>query len=65
LGRYLVGIIGVLITMYGLDTLFSLIASDESILGYILRYIRYGATTFWALFGAPWLFLKLKLANTS
>ncbi|MFN2237245.1 MAG: phosphatase PAP2 family protein [Anaerolineales bacterium] len=65
LGRYLIGIIGVVIAMFGLDFLFSLIASDESILGYILRYIRYGATTFWALFGAPWLFLKLKLANTS
>jgi membrane-associated phospholipid phosphatase len=64
LGRYLIGIIGVVITMYGLDFLFSLIASDESITGYILRYIRYGTTTFWVLFGAPWLFLKLRLANT-
>jgi membrane-associated phospholipid phosphatase len=63
LGRYLVGIVGVLIAMYGLDFLFSLIASDESILGYILRYIRYGTATFWALFGAPWLFLKLRLAR--
>jgi membrane-associated phospholipid phosphatase len=65
LGRYLVGIIGVVIAMYGLDFLFSFIAGDESFLGYILRYIRYGMTTFWALFGAPWLFLKLRLANTS
>ena len=63
LGRYMVGIIGVLIAMYGLDILFSFIASDESILGYILRYIRYGTITFWALFGAPWVFLKLKLAQ--
>lgn len=63
LGRYLVGIVGVLIAMYGLDILFSLFASDESILGYILRYIRYGTTTFWVMFGAPWVFLKLKLAS--
>jgi hypothetical protein len=63
LGRYLVGIFGVLIAMYGLDAIFSLIASDESVLGYILRYIRYGTTTFWVMFGAPWVFLRLKLAN--
>ena len=63
LGRYLVGILGVLVAMYGLDVLFSLIAGDETVPGYILRYIRYGATTFWAMFGAPWVFLKLGLAK--
>ena len=63
LGRYLVGILGVFIAMYGLDILFGLIAADETILGYILRYIRYGTTTFWAMFGAPWVYLKLKLAK--
>ena len=63
LGRYLVGIVGVLIAMYGLDALFGLIAGDESFLGYLLRYIRYGTTTFWVMFGAPWVFLKLKLAR--
>jgi len=63
LGRYLVGIVGVLIAMYGLDIVFTLIASDETLMGYLLRYIRYGTTTFWAMFGAPWAFLKLRLAN--
>jgi hypothetical protein len=53
----------VLIAMYGLDALFSLIAPDETVLGYILRYIRYGTTTFWAMFGAPWVFLKLNLTK--
>jgi len=62
-GRYLLGIVGVLIALYGLDALFGLIATDESVLGYLLRYIRYGATTFWVMFGAPWAFLKLKLAG--
>jgi len=60
--RYLVGIVGVLIAMYGLDALFSLIASDETVLGYVLRYIRYGTATFWAMYGAPWVFLKTKLS---
>jgi membrane-associated phospholipid phosphatase len=63
LGRYLVGMLGVLIAIYGLDVLFGLIAADESLLGYLLRYIRYGTTTFWAMFGAPWVFLKIKLAK--
>lgn len=65
LGRYLIGIVGVLIAMYGLDIIFGFITSDESILGYLLRYIRYGTTTFWVMFGAPWVFLRLKLANGS
>jgi membrane-associated phospholipid phosphatase len=62
-GRYLVGMVGVLVAMYGLDILFSLIAADDSLPGYILRYLRYGTTTFWAMFGAPWVFLKLRLAG--
>lgn len=63
LSRYLIGIVGVLIAMYGLDILFAMIAADETVLGYILRYVRYSATTFWAMFGAPWLFLKLNLTK--
>lgn len=62
-GRYLLGILGVVVVLYGLDVVFSLIAGDETMLGYLLRYIRYGSTTFWAMFAAPWLFLKLRLAD--
>jgi len=63
LGRYLVGMVGMLVAMYGLDFVFSLAASDESFLGYVLRYIRYGTTTFWVMYGAPWVFLRLKLVT--
>lgn len=63
LARYLVGIVGVFLIYFGLDQLFSLFAADESVLGYALRYLRYGIVTFWATFGAPWLFLKLKLSR--
>lgn len=63
--RYTVGIIGVLIAMYGLDIIFSLFSTDESILGYVLRYTRYGTTTLWVMFGAPWVFLKLKIASVN
>jgi len=63
IGRYLLGMAGVLVVYYGLDVLFGLVAPDESTLGLILRYFRYGTVTFWALFGAPWVFLKLRLAE--
>jgi len=62
-GRYFLGIAGVLVIYLGLDVLFSLLAADESVAGYILRYIRYACVTFWMAFGAPWMFLKLKLAQ--
>ncbi len=62
-GRYLVGIAGVFLILQGLDILFSQIAADETGLGYVLRYLRYGGTTFWAMGGAPWFFLRLKLAD--
>jgi hypothetical protein len=63
-GRYLVGMLGVFVILYGLDPLFGLLAADETALGYLLRYIRYGTTTFWAMFGAPWVFLKWNLATS-
>jgi len=62
--RYLFGIIGVVLIYFGLDVVFGLLAADESTLGYILRYIRYGAATFWTTAGAPFVFLKIKLAET-
>jgi len=61
--RYLVGIVGLLLIYFGLSMVFDLFAVDESTLGYILRYVRYGLATFWATFLAPWLFLKTKLAE--
>ena len=64
LGRYALGIVGVIIIMYGLDIFFSQLAGDESFTGYLLRYIRYALTTFWVMFGAPWVYLRLRLANT-
>lgn len=60
---YLIGIAGVLVALYGLDALFSLLAAGESVLGYILRYIRYGSGTLWAMFGAPWVFIKIGLST--
>lgn len=63
IARYLLGIAGVLVLYLGLDVLFGLIAADQTALGLGLRYIRYAAVSFWAMFGAPWVFLKVHLAE--
>ena len=62
IARYLLGVAGVLAIYLGLDVLFGLLAADETAAGYFLRYIRYATVTFWMAFGAPWTFLKLRLA---
>ncbi len=62
-GRYIVGMIGLFALYLGLDLLFALLAPDVSVVGYILRYIRYAAVAFWGMFGAPWVFLKIGLAK--
>jgi membrane-associated phospholipid phosphatase len=61
--RYAAGMIGLFAIYLGLDLLFGLLAEDASVLGYILRYIRYASIGLWAGFGAPWMFLKTGLAK--
>lgn len=64
-GRFALGILGLIAIYFGLDVLFSLFAGDETLAGYLLRYTRYACVAFWAIFGAPWVFLKLKLAEAA
>lgn len=61
--RSLVGIIGVLLLWRGLDVIFALLAPEESLLGYLLRYLRYSAVGFWVAAAAPLLFIRLGLAK--
>lgn len=61
--RYLVGIVGLILIYIGLDMVFALISPDETSLGYGLRYVRYSAVAFWTTFAAPWVFLKIRLAE--
>ena len=62
--RFLLGLVGVLVLYLGLKVLFGLIAPDaEAILPYILRYIRYALLGAWISAGAPWVFIRLKLAE--
>ena len=63
LARYVIGIILLLLLYSGLDVLFSIIAADETTLGYALRYLRYASVTFLVTFVIPWIFIKLKLAK--
>lgn len=60
---YVLGVIGLLLIYFGLDIAFSMIAADETIAGYALRYTRYALATFWVTFGAPWIFLQFKLVQ--
>jgi membrane-associated phospholipid phosphatase len=58
--RFLVGIIGLLLVWQGLGMVFP---AEPLEVGYLFRYIRSGLTGYWAVFGAPWLFLKLRLTD--
>jgi hypothetical protein len=58
--RYVVGIAGLLIIQVGLDVLFEGLEPAVA-----FRLIRYGLIGFWAAYGAPWAFVRLRLAGTS
>jgi len=58
--RYLLGVAGVLIIRYGLKFIFP---EGETALAYFFRYLRYTAIGFWVTGGAPWAFIRLKLAE--
>jgi membrane-associated phospholipid phosphatase len=64
LGRYLIGLVGVLILWQGLGILFSLLAAEETLPGYILRYIRYSLIGAWISMLGPLLFIRLGLAES-
>lgn len=57
---YIVGMVGVVGLYLGLGVLFS---RSTDVLGFGLRFLRYALIGLWVSAGAPWLFLKLNLAN--
>jgi membrane-associated phospholipid phosphatase len=63
LGRYLVGAVGVLILWQGLGAVFELLAADETLASYLLRYIRYSLIGGWVSAFGPLLFRRLGLAE--
>ena len=58
--RFILGVLGVLIIRYGLKFIFP---EGETVLAYFLRYLRYALIGMWVAGGAPWTFLRLKLAQ--
>ncbi|HRW08348.1 MAG TPA: phosphatase PAP2 family protein [Caldilineaceae bacterium] len=63
MGRYLIGVVGVLILWQGLDIAFALVATDDTAFGYALRYLRYGLIGFWIFGLAPLVFVTMRLAQ--
>jgi hypothetical protein len=59
--RFAVGIAGLLALQIGLGAIFP---DEPAALGLGLRVLRYGAIGFWAAGGAPWLFMRLRLADS-
>lgn len=58
--RYLLGVAGVLIIRYGLKFIFP---EGETVVALFFRYLRYTAIGFWVTGGAPWVFIRMKLAE--
>jgi membrane-associated phospholipid phosphatase len=62
--RYPVGVGLILGTLLVLDELFQRVAGDYSVLGYLLRYIRYALAGISGILVGPILFVRLGLAET-
>jgi hypothetical protein len=58
--RYLLGLAGVFIIRYELKYIFP---SGENALAYSFGYPRYKVIGFWVTGGAPWIFIRVKLAE--
>jgi len=58
--RYIIGLIGVVIIWAGLDMIFP---DGHDFIAYAFRYLRYGLAGLWMSLGAPWIFIRFKLAE--
>jgi len=65
IGRLLIGIIIVGLMLVGLDQLFTAIAADDTLVGYVLRWLRYGLVGFGGTYIAPLVFRAIKLTPQS
>ncbi len=57
--RYILGIVGVVVIWAGLDVIFP---EGHDLVAYAFRYLCYGLAGAWMSLGAPWVFVRLKLA---
>ena len=58
--RYGLGLVGLLILWYGLGLVFP---RDNSLIALVLRYLRYSLVGAWITAGAPFVFLRFRLAQ--
>jgi len=56
--RYVLGVVGVVIIWMGLRFV---LPYDASLMSQVFRYLRYVLAGMWMAYGAPWLFIRLKL----
>lgn len=59
--RFLVGAVGLLVFYFGLKVVFP---GEGEPLYVAMRVVRYALVGLWAVLGAPWLFLRLRLASS-
>jgi len=60
--RYVIGLVGVLFFWMGLGAIFP---RGDGFIFYFLRFFRYTLVGWWVAGGAPWLFVRFKLAERS
>jgi membrane-associated phospholipid phosphatase len=60
IARFVLGVVILLAIRFGLGAIFP---HDASVVAMIFRYIRYVIMLLWAMWLAPWVFIKLKLAE--
>ncbi|MBI5952161.1 MAG: phosphatase PAP2 family protein [Chloroflexi bacterium] len=58
--RYVIGLIGVVVFYLGLGAIFP---RELDLISYLLRYVRYALIGWWVAGGAPWVFVRFKLAE--
>lgn len=58
--RYVIGVIGVLVLWQGLG---AILPRGDGFIFYTLRFIRYALVGWWVSGGAPWIFIRFKLAE--
>jgi membrane-associated phospholipid phosphatase len=58
--RFVVGLVGILIFWQGLGLV---LPRDPLLVALVFRYLRYALIVFWALYLAPWVFLRTRLAE--
>ncbi len=53
------------VPLFGLDTIFSSLVDDNSIIGFLLRWLRYSIVTFFGIIVVPFIFIKTGLSKQS